>query len=539
MPTRSLARGLCAVPGFVLLACLLRLAFTPFGLVLAEDGFGYLVKAREIASGDLLPMSTHAIGWPLALAPFVGMAGGTHGAGAMAIARLVSIAAGTAILFPLARLARELVDPASMRLALLFTAVSAVLITSAWSAMAEPLFTLLLVGAVASMVRARGAARTPWWAGALAGLAWWVRPHGLLAAFALVLAAATDRREGERLAAPLRRAAAVGLVACAVAAPAAIQRHAAFGSPLTFGANDKILLAAEKEHVWSPNVPVVSLRDFLGSMTPGRAFDRVVVDGAGRVAVQFTLYVATPLLVPFVLAAAWRRRHDPAFRPVLVVTGVWLAGVAGLAGVGTRHLYPIAPLSLLLAADGVRAAAARSRVRPAVVAAFVVVIVAQSLVTAAWHRHRETAPEVADAVEWGRWAAGHVRGRLAIVEGSAFVMMHLPDTRVAGVGLMDLYAPATGLSVVRPGTFDTLAEAMAWMRSAGVTHLAVDDLNIERRPYLKAVRDPAARPRCLRLVYSNEATAIAWRQRIFEIRWAECDPREVSAQSFRRSSDPR
>jgi hypothetical protein len=526
-PCRAAVEG-CPSPalataGLVLVAGLLRLGLAPLDAVLRQDAFAYLVKACEIARGNLVPMSSHAIGWPLALAPFVGLTECPSPGLAMVVARLVSIAAAIVVLLVLARLARDLVDLATGHLALLLAAVSAILISSAASAMAEPLFTLLLLAAVLDVVRAGTAGAVPWRAGLWVGLSWWVRPHGLLAAAAILLAIAADRRRAGRWTATLRRSAGVGLLACAVAAPAALQRAAAFGSLLTFGENDKLLFAAQKEHVWSANVPPVSFRTFVADLTWRGAYDRLVVRGVGRVAVQSTLYVATPILVPFIAVSAWARRRDERFRPVLIVTATWLAGVVPLADAGMRHLYPILPFALLLAADGLTRVAHGSSLRRGAVTLLVVVFVVQSLVTAVLYRQRESSPAVSDGLEWGRWAAAHVRGRLAIVEGGDLVMMHVPDTSVAGVGLMDLYAPITGLRVTRPGSFESLPEAMAWMRSIGVTHLAVDDANIERRSYLKVVRDPASRPACLRLVYSNELTATAWRQRIFEIRWADCE----------------
>ena len=272
---------------------LLRLAFLPFGAVLREDAFAYVVKAGEIADGSLLPMSSHAIGWPLALAPFIAIAGRSPLGGGMEVTRAVTLVAAVGLLWLTARLARSLLDGTGTVVALFFAACSAVLVYSASSGMAEPLFTVLLLAALLAVNRCAGSGDTPWSAGVWAGLSWWVRPHGVIAVAGVVLAVAADRHGTERRLAPVPgRAVAVLLTSCLIAAPAAVQRHAAFGSPLTFGENDKFLLAAQKEHVWSANVPPVSVREFVKTLTPAVVADRLLaVRGVGRVAFHFGVYV--------------------------------------------------------------------------------------------------------------------------------------------------------------------------------------------------------------------------------------------------------
>ena len=93
---------------------------------------------------------------------------------------------------------------------------------------------------------------------------------------------------------------------------------------------------------------------------------------------------------------------------------------------------------------------------------------------------------------------------------------------MAGVGLTDFYARQSGLRVTRPGYFDSLDGAMAWMRAEGVTHLAVDDESTRRRPCLEALLDQRTRPSCIDTIDSGVFARSAWPQRFFEIRWAAC-----------------
>lgn len=507
--------------GLVTAAGLIRLAFVPFDRVLTEDAFGYLIKALEITRGDLTPMATHAIGWPLALAPFVALAPGSGITAAMTIARVVSVLAAALVMIPLWSLCARLVDRRTGRLALALVGVSTFLIGTAVSAMAEPLFTLLLIGAVAAVVRAREHPAAAAWAGALAGLSFWVRPHGAIAVAAVWLALLVSRHADGTRTHSWRRLLGAALVTLVAAFPAAVQRQIAFGSPVDFGENVKILVD-QPEQILSPNVAAPSPSEYLSTHSAGEIVDRIAVQGVWRVLRQTAVYIVTLPLLPFFLAGLARRWRDPAFRPVLVVTGVWLAALIPHAHGGERHLFPVIPLVMLLVADGFERLARRFNAYRFFRAVFVAGVVVVSLSAAAWYRHRALNDGTRDALVWGRWAAANVRGTLAIVEGSAAVMMFLPDTSAAGVGLMDLYAPRTGLRVIRPGVFPSLDEAMAWMRGVGVTHLAVDDHNIGRRPYLEDVRDPATRPACFRQIYADDAGASAWAMRIFEIDWPSC-----------------
>ena len=119
---------------------------------------------------------------------------------------------------------------------------------------------------------------------------------------------------------------------------------------------------------------------------------------------------------------------------------------------------------------------------------------------------------------WGSWAANNIHGKIGIVEGGDLIMMNLPDTHVAGVGQMDLYAKESNLSVTRPGYFENLESAMVYFKQIGMTHLALDDSNIERRPYLKEVYLPKYND-CFTEIYSDKDSNEEWKMTIFKIKW--------------------
>jgi hypothetical protein len=267
---RALRHPAWCVGAAALVSLLVRLAFTPFGPVLVSDAYAYVVKALEVAHGDLTPMRSHAIGWPLAMAPVRLALPDMAMTARMDVARVFSCVLGAAIVVPLYWLARALLGaPRALLVVALFT-FSPVLVRSAGSAMTEPLFTLLLVVALWAAVEAGRPGVSPLLAPAVAGLSFWVRKDGLFVA-AVVLALLWLRRRAISPP-PARLMAAAALAFVVVVAPSAWQRYRAFGSPTDFGANNKYFVD-EREHVWSSNVPVPGFLDYVRTHDTGDLVD--------------------------------------------------------------------------------------------------------------------------------------------------------------------------------------------------------------------------------------------------------------------------
>jgi hypothetical protein len=514
---RALRHPARCVSAAVLVSLLVRLAFTPFGLVLVSDAYAYVVKALEIARGDLTPMRSHAIGWPLAMAPAWLALPDMAMTARMDVARALSCVLGAATVVPVYGLARALLGaPRALLVVALFT-FSPVLVRSAGSAMTEPLFTLLFVVALWAALDAGRPGVSPLLAPAVAGLSFWVRKDGLfIAAVVLAVLWLRWRAISPR---PARLMAAAALAFVVVAAPPAWQRYRTFGSPTDFGANNKYFVD-EREHVWSSNVPTPGFLEYVRTHGAGDLVDKLVWHGFLKATRQVVLYAIGLPLLPFFAWGLAVERRNPAFVAVPVSLTVWLVGLTPVTQFydSARHVYPILPLLLVPTAAGVVDLARRSRSPHLWGGGLLAVYAAVSLGASAYNRGVALQSPDRDGPEWGRFVATHVKGKVALVEEASFVMMHLPDASVAGVGLMDLYAPRSGLSTVRPGSFARLSEAMTWMRSEGVTHLVVDELNVERRPYLKEI-DPGAPPPYLELLYSNFESGSRWKVRVYAIRW--------------------
>ena len=502
-----------------LAALIVRLALAPYGAVFVSDEFAYLIKSLEILRGNLVPMQTHAIGWPVALAGAFALLPDMDILARMSWARVVSSVIDSCSVLPLFVLGRALLGAPATAVLLFLFVFSAGSIVSAGSGMAEPLFTLLMLSALAFAVFARASRRFAWLAGASAGLAYWVRFNGLFVLASSLIVIAWPHRRAPRMDA-LRLVAAVVAAFLLVASPVAVQRALVFGSPTFNGENSKYFID-DYEQLFSNNVPVPTFREYLARHDVADYLDKFVVHGTLAVTRDLFRYAVGLPMLPFFAAGVWwmLRERSPALLPVAAVFLVWVAGMTPVYEFwnSSRFVRPAIPVLLIPIACSAVAIGGR-RSRRYVAAVLLVAFAAGSLAFAAVHRARALDDRDRDGVVWGKWIATNVKGKVALIEEASFIMMHLPDASVAGAGLMDMYAPRSGLSTVRPGYFRTLDAAMAWFRDIGVTHLVVDDVNVARRPYLEEIR-PDALPAWLEQVFSNYGTDSRWKVRIYRIRW--------------------
>lgn len=491
-----------------------RLAATPFDVPANLDVHAYALKAREIAAGDLTPIRSHAIGWSLLLAPVVWLMPEAPMMTVLNATRIVASAVDALVLLPFAVLVRQTLDPRAQPLALLFYPFALLLVRMAVRGFSEPLLTLLLVGAVAGVLAGRRS-RPALVAGACAaGLACWVHPTGVVVPIIAALVAAVASARGRRAGA----LATVVAIALVVAAPAALQRARTFDGPFDYGANTRFFLE-HRADVWSPHVASPGWREYLVSQPPARIVDRLIVRGAGATLWDFATDVVHVPLVPFVVYGAWQAVHAPALRPVVWTLAIFLLSwmpVYELFGTG-RHLAPVLPFALILAAAGIAAPAHARRHAGAWMLAAAVAFAAGESTAAGVQRQQALRGEEIDGLAWGRWVAEHVRGRLALSKGHELVMMHVPDARIGGADIFTMSAPRTGLALIRPGHFSTLDDALAWMHKRGVSHLLVDGLYDAGTSYAPLLSAAPLPPWLIERYVSGAGSR--WPVRVLEIRW--------------------
>ena len=350
------------------------------------DSFYYVDVARRLAEGHglsidvvwifaevggtipanpVLPIASNAHWMPLASlvqVPFIWALGPTAMASALPFALFGSLAAPLAWV-----IARDAGAP-------VFVGVAAGIMTAlpalSFVYMAQPdnfsLYQPLVAGALLLAARGmRGRPRSFALAGLLGGLATLSRNDGLLVLAVLGVAFAWDRLRG-RVAAfgsPARPArvpvlaalGAVGLFALAVG-PWYLRQLAVFGSLSPSTASGKVLFIRDIGE-WNSITTPATLDHLLGMGLGPLALTRV----GGLVAAVFIfgVLVGALVLVPPMLAGAWRRRRDPAFGPFLGYAFLLFAFSALVSAVhvpgGTfiHSAVALVPHGYVLALDGI------------------------------------------------------------------------------------------------------------------------------------------------------------------------------------------
>ena len=119
-------------------------------------------------------------------------------------------------------------------------------------------------------------------------------------------------------------------------------------------------------------------------------------------------------------------------------------------------------------------------------------------------------------------------------KGYELVMTYLPDATVGGVDIHTMYAPRTGLALLRPGDFPTLDDAFSWLRKDHVTHLLVDG-RYHKGTCFEPLISAVTLPPFLIERYANGREA-RWPVRVFEIHWDRYAPGTIDVGGGNRSA---
>jgi hypothetical protein len=497
----------------------IRFLLTPYHQVLREDAYIYVMKGIEISHDNFTPSLTHSIGLPLFLGLFLRLFGTDSIFQNMLYARLISVVVGSASIFPLAAIGKRLLGKLGTLLLLVFFCFSTELILSSYSVYAEPLFMLLLLLVVIFIIKSTESRNWVLAASLFGALAYAVRPNGLFILPIILISFFLMRKQ-----IPQSNSyyfLYIIAIFMLVSAPFLYPRYACFGSPFFYGENSKYFVDSY-EQVWSNNIPIPSLVDYLKTHSFADYIEKFFVRGFLKSLAGF-MSVMPWVLLPFVAYGIFKYCRDALFISLTTILAVWLISVTPVYAVfsSARYFVPLIPIALIFGVKGIKRVLDKIYFGGTALLVITVALVVSSLVRPVhqWRLYHIANEDYA----WAKWAAENVRGKIAIVEGGDLIMMHLPDAVVGGVGQMDIYAPESGLSIVRPGYFIEIRKAMDWLREIGTTHIALDDINIERRPYLKELKTVNGVQPYLEEIYSNCAELTQWKMRIYRIDWTEYD----------------
>jgi 4-amino-4-deoxy-L-arabinose transferase-like glycosyltransferase len=512
---------------FFLISLAVRLISTNFASLLQKDAFVYLLQALDMVHGNFVPSASQSVGLSLFSAPFFLVFGNASIFHDMVVARALSCIFGSLIILPLYLLAKELIDKRARILVLVLFAFFSTLVFNASQFLTETLFTFFFLFALYYIVlyikrRKDAAAAVPpaklfsrlnsplYLSFLFAGLAYYCRPNGIFILAVLVITyLIIGWKDLKKLIIPLL----IGfLIFWAVSAPFLVQRAVVFGSPFTYGANDKYWVD-DYSQVWSSNYPGPTALQYFRSHTPKQMFDRFIVKGAVRLAYDLFRPKDLPLLLFFFLIGAGLNIFKKEYWPLYISLLVFWAGLSLIYYIfyTARYCLPLFPILIVFMAAGFYEIIKNHKFKDTIVAVFIVCYVFLSLI--AIHKALEPTQTMPD---WAVWTAQNIRGRISVMNGGDFIIMNLPDATTAGVGQKDIYAPKTGLSVFKPGYFIDLPQAMAYFKATGVTHILYDPNSLSMHWYL---REMPEHPSWFKEVYASDTSTDPWPVTIYQIQW--------------------
>jgi hypothetical protein len=165
-------------------------------------------------------------------------------------------------------------------------------------------------------------------------------------------------------------------------------------------------------------------------------------------------------------------------------------------GSGLRLFYPLIPIFIIFSVLGLQKAISHTKfknwLKVTIISILLVTIALTTLPLSSPFSPLLFLTSSSDTLEdqipkWASWAAENLDGKISIVDGGDLIMMNLADTRIGGVGMFDLYAPQSNISIIRTGYYSSLDESMDFFYNNNVKYLIVDSEQTNRRPYLSDV----------------------------------------------------
>ncbi len=496
------------------------------GFVIRYDGYIYLLKALEITKGDWAPIKTHAIGWPIFLAPFFYFFASPSIYENMLWVTFLYIFTAGLVIFPLAYLSQKtLPGEKSWLLSLFLFIISDAFFKLPWLGFAEPLFTLFLLISICFIFKAKENPNYILLAATFAGLSYWVKPQGLVSLIIVLLGFFFLKKMRPPLS--WRYLVYIILLFFLIAAPFLYQRYIYFGSAFSYGENDKFLVD-NYEQLWGKMFLSPTLTDFFSSGFFQKFFNKFFFYGLLQILAFYILFIISPVLLLFFFWGVLRNRDWPAvflswflliwliiFIPVFAVLGTY------------RYLYHTLPVVIILATAGI-IDFLKITGRKILLWLILLVFLGEAVVGTYYYLNYDLfnifnqRKLFRDNFQWAREISQKIRGKLAIGTGADLIMMNFPDTAVGGRGMFELAAPLSGLSIIYPGLIPNLDSAMKWLKKNGVTHLAVDDNFLNETAWRRInllVYSGEEIPSYFQEVYSNRRPNPQWRIQVFKIDW--------------------
>ena len=212
---------------------LLKLYTIDFSLPpLSADSYWFVLRAIANTQGNFAESPDKTAGWPLFIAPFFFLINSNHYLDYANITRLLTLGISTTSIIPIYLLGRKFFDEKySMVLVTLF-AFEPHTNLIAGAGRSEPLFNLIFI-VMFFFILNNSKSKYAFLAFLQAGLLWWVRINGIVAALSLTIVYFIHHRNSKNL---LRNYVICIVIFLIVVSPILIQRNIQYGNPLYYTA---------------------------------------------------------------------------------------------------------------------------------------------------------------------------------------------------------------------------------------------------------------------------------------------------------------
>jgi len=414
-----------------IISLLVRLYFTPFSTPLREDAYAYVIKSSEIAQGNFTPMLSHAIGWPIFLSPFYYLFKEVPIFQYMVFVRFIYDLIGALLIFPIAYIGKKLLDKRSLIILMVLFTFYPSLIESGISGLPAPLFTFLFLLTVYFIIKCKENKNYILLAAIFGGLAYYVRINGLL-----ILPIIFMRKNIPKF--KYGYIFYIMAIFLLVSAPMLYQRYVYFDSSFSYGPTSKYLVD-NYQQVWSNNVKVPSLFDYLETHTISDIINKFFIRGFLSVLFTYFYFSISPILLIFLIYGMIYYFNDKRFVPFYLVLILWVMSLSIVFDIfnPSRYLYPTIPLLLIFISLSIKDIFNTNRFKNILLTILLVTFALFSLVFLMNHERslNEINSKINEGLIWSEWVANNIKGKIAIIEGGDLIMMHLPDTTVSGVGI--------------------------------------------------------------------------------------------------------
>ncbi len=385
--------------------------FQEMSVFINSDSLTYLVKAREIVQGNFEQMKTHAIGWPIILAPFFSLFKYNNNFEYMPLQISLSIIFSLLTVPLVFLIGRFFLKETTAILATTIYALSPHLIMNSIVGLTVPAFIFFCLLSFFLILKNKNPLCLHL-AFLSAGIAFWIRTNGLAIFFALLLISLFVLKIKKR------QVALASLNFLILFIIYCLQRYFQFGAVFDYGSVSKYFNLDYKT-VWVENFPGLSLTHYLKDFGPEGIINFFLL-GIKKMLNHFRLllFPTISFLLPLGIWLTYAKRKLPAFVSLVTFLSINLLLVFIIypSQGNIRHIYfslPFFAILALLPLDELKMAEKSKFIFPSLL--FIGVLLTTFINTQNYFFYKSQNPPgyMSDMVAEGQFLANTLKGKIA------------------------------------------------------------------------------------------------------------------------------